>query len=621
MNYKKMLSLLLAVVMVFGTGIASFSTDVAANNWAKANIDRMVEKGIMPTYTDGSFKPNDNVSSVETLIIIYRSIKAAKLVNDNEIDALVAKYEAQLIALGLPKMLAPYGSDVYPALSYALEKKIVEMDEVKTFIAAGQLTTVRKVNASVFFAKALNQFKADNLNKIIVLTYNDEAMITLSARKYIYFLIENSILSSKGDTAGNFNPNSTLNRMVVAVMIDNFTTVVSKMTPVEVAPIETPKEEVKKEDVKETIPPLIVTERTVKGTVESVEDVYQTVVLTEDKTAYDLSHAVIFANEQQVGIEALAPGVAVELAIEKNYVTKVIVTPNYTVIKGQLNSISDWIGTTDPFKSTRISLANKTVDAKRAYAKTLVMLNGTKATLADLKPNTAITLYNVGSEIVRIQAYSDTFTSKAQLLTKIDTKAPAGVKLLLASGVVYETAILPEVVFVGGASGFEVNTLVNVTFKNGSITKVENIGKIETYSGKISEIYIKKSPEVTLVKGESLALAKNVVIINESGASNLTVYDLRLDQDVTLYTGINGVSKIEFGQKAVVVEGAVYKVTQLFTSTNLMIAMDEKSKPITIVMASTNTQKVDQFTVGDTIALEGKFLTEGIFEATKVIKK
>ncbi|MBQ9736922.1 MAG: S-layer homology domain-containing protein, partial [Clostridia bacterium] len=74
---KKLLSGILAVVLLFSTVAAATFSDVENDPtvaWAKPYITEMSEKGYIKGYEDGTFKPNNPISKTEALILLSRMI-------------------------------------------------------------------------------------------------------------------------------------------------------------------------------------------------------------------------------------------------------------------------------------------------------------------------------------------------------------------------------------------------------------------------------------------------------------------------------------------------------------------------------------------------------------------
>ncbi len=78
--YKKILSWLLTFIMVFsmfgGIGLEAFgqSFNDIESHWAKAEIEEWSEKGLINGYSNGTFKPNDNITRAEFITLVNNVI-------------------------------------------------------------------------------------------------------------------------------------------------------------------------------------------------------------------------------------------------------------------------------------------------------------------------------------------------------------------------------------------------------------------------------------------------------------------------------------------------------------------------------------------------------------------
>ncbi len=366
--FSQLMVLLLCAILVGNSGIALAATDVSSTHWANAQIQTMVSQNIQPLYADGSFKPESVVTNLETVVSVYRAVKVAGLLDNSKIAALSTKYDASLAALGLPRMLAPYGSDVYPALSYAIEYGILTLDEIKVFISGTTLTNVKKINAAVIVAKALNVYKQENLNKIILLSYKDAAEISLSAIKYVNLLIEHGIVSSKGDALGKFNPNATINRATLAIFINGLykaLTTGDNQTPSTgtegTSTTPTPTNPTTPTDNTSTDPGSIATSKIFSGLVKAVDD--STLSVTVHNTlgtqkTFVLDQAVITAAGNPASFNQITLDAQIELTLNGDIVTGAALERTFDRLEGTLALVSDYIGLEKNRRTIKTTLAN-----------------------------------------------------------------------------------------------------------------------------------------------------------------------------------------------------------------------------------------------------------------------
>ena len=53
---------------------ATYPTDIAGN-WAGAQINSLINQGVVTGYADGTFKPNNSISRAEFVVMINRAFK------------------------------------------------------------------------------------------------------------------------------------------------------------------------------------------------------------------------------------------------------------------------------------------------------------------------------------------------------------------------------------------------------------------------------------------------------------------------------------------------------------------------------------------------------------------
>lgn len=617
-SYRTMVLLLVAILLV-GSAFTAFASDVPANHWAKETIDAVVEANIMDLYEGARFMPSDSVTHVEAVVVIYRAALAAGFLNDVPIGTLTLSYEERLEGMGLPKMLAPYGGDVYPAMAYALENNIITMEEARTFVRDGQLTTINKVNAAVFVGRALNVYKNENLNRIIVLNYKDDFAIPLSARRYVFFLIENGILSPDGDSAGNFNPASTMNRTLMAVFAKGYYDVL--LTIEKAVETTTPP-------VEETPATDLVLSKIVSGSIVSVDDEKREIVVEtrpEEKIAFKLSHAAIYFEEEIVGWQVMTLDAPVRVHLENGMVTTVEVLKLPSVLEGTLSLIGERIQVSPSFRSIRFQALDTSFQHKRLYDDALITLNGKPVAITDLSVGDRVSVLYDDHTILRITAYSGDDEMRGILLKDLESAGRRSLKMITEKGFLFESDVPSSTILIGSQNGFDAQTIVKVKISNGMLMRMEHLGKAEQVSGKIKGIHIKESPELTLTIGtatRTFILSDQVRYLDELGQKSLEIYDLRLNQEVTVQTGIDGVIRVQIGAvKKPVKEDVTYTVTQIFTSANLMTVVDADGKVKTVVLSSSSEMDLSDYQVGQVLYIEGILLTQDLLEATKITVK
>ena len=616
---RKLMAMMICAVLLAGNVLTFAATDVDQSHWANAFVSNTVASNIMPLYSNGAFNPESVVTNLETITVIYRTAKASGLVSDSDVVQYVSKHEASLKGLGIPAMIAPYGSDAYPALAFALEKGILTLDEIKVFVSGTTLTNVKKVNAVVFVAKALNYYKQENLNKIILLSYKDAAEISLTAVKYVNLLIEHGIISSKGDAEGKFNPNAAINRATMSVLADGLYKSL-------MAGVNTPPNTTEGTTTDVTEPVIIEATKTVSGTVKSVDDGTQTVTLTTSTgkvETYSLIEAQITAAGQKASFNSIVLGTQMDLTVKNGVAISAVLDKIFTTVEGKFSLLTDYLGAAKVKRSLRTELPSGSYDYKSVYDDTIVTIDGMPSKASELQLNYRLIVYYDGFDAKRIVAFSDQYEFYGILDETIDLAAPGKISITQESGNVYMGTLNKSVLYLNASQGFKKGDIVKVTTAYGEVTKLEYLGQAKTVVGTINGIHIKKTPELSLIlssgKSESNPLASRVKILNENGESSLTIYDLRLDQEVTVSVGIGGITSIQLGRK-LVAEPTGIKVTvqQVVESSNILLVTDESNRMRTVTFPVGSAYKAIDYKAGNQLYIEGKAIADTLFEVINI---
>lgn len=183
-------------------------TDVPDSHWAEKDIEKMVSAGIMKGYGDGTFRPNEKVNKVQALVTIKRlmnpsseEIKKARGLYDN----ILSKYSLK--------------EEEKDAFAVALYKGIInEKMLANEFFANGVANDSKKLEVCLYLVRAMG-LEEQTKNRPATLIFNDTELIPKEARPYIDLLIEKKVLNDNGDDKGNFNPNQSLTRALMATLL------------------------------------------------------------------------------------------------------------------------------------------------------------------------------------------------------------------------------------------------------------------------------------------------------------------------------------------------------------------------------------------------------------------
>lgn len=210
----KILGLAIIFCMIFSSAIASADTisftDIEGS-WAKDNILKVAKAGIIKGGTDGKFRPKDNVTQLEAIIMLSRLYK----IDDNSKKKIVDKY-SDFVKNNVDSKY----SWAYNELPIAIALNVITEDALKALNDKNLLSEhATKEQVAVYLTKAMMlKDEADKIKgTIYTLPFKDTNEIGTKTRPYIYVMYNKKVLS--GDTEGNVNPNSKITREVFAKMV------------------------------------------------------------------------------------------------------------------------------------------------------------------------------------------------------------------------------------------------------------------------------------------------------------------------------------------------------------------------------------------------------------------
>lgn len=203
------INLVLAILLAPASLFAKSFKDVKETgntSWAYKYVDELSNKNILSGYEDGTFKPNNPVSFLETMQIIKTLLNPSeeelKLARDANMDIVnsngVLDWAKDAICFNLY-----HGTITEKTLTSARERGFLEN---KVF--------PNRNTIAVYFARAFAMEKSkDNSN----LNYKDIEKINPITLVYLPSLVNNEIFTSSGSD-GKFNGNLAIRRSEIAVI-------------------------------------------------------------------------------------------------------------------------------------------------------------------------------------------------------------------------------------------------------------------------------------------------------------------------------------------------------------------------------------------------------------------
>ncbi|MBR5640798.1 MAG: S-layer homology domain-containing protein [Firmicutes bacterium] len=204
---RKIITLIAALALLFASVVPAFAEGFSdlEGHWSQTFMEKLVEKGIMAGYTDGTIKPDKTVSAAEAFVMLanlYDLKDAAK-------EEIYKDYGDKVAEL----------SDVSWAnnqLAICMAAGIITESELKNITLSAEMP---KQNLAVYMIRAIQRTEdAAKLNEA-ELEYKDAADITSKCLGSVALLTEMGVVS--GDTEGNFTPKASVTRGVFATMLCN----------------------------------------------------------------------------------------------------------------------------------------------------------------------------------------------------------------------------------------------------------------------------------------------------------------------------------------------------------------------------------------------------------------
>jgi len=212
MNRKIGILLVVLMILSSASAFAANFTDVPNDHWASTYISDMQQKGIITGYSDGTFKPNVEVTKMASIKVIYEMLK-----NNDLLDSGILSDQRENYSLTMSRYNIPAWAQ--EAVTFALGEKIIVESELATFFNNDDtLAIASKGEVSIYLGKALQKaFDVEFGNTVYSFNFKDEITISFAMAPYIDLLVKNDIVS--GDEKDNFNTKNPITRSVLAKMI------------------------------------------------------------------------------------------------------------------------------------------------------------------------------------------------------------------------------------------------------------------------------------------------------------------------------------------------------------------------------------------------------------------
>ncbi|MGB4439965.1 MAG: S-layer homology domain-containing protein [Sedimentibacter sp.] len=546
LNKILLLTVVLSLLLTMTANAVAF-TDISTH-WAKSYIERVAANGLVSGYDNGTFKPDNNVTVLESLVMISRLYD----IDDDIKDEIIEKYEPALEDMSNTL----YNEWSFEYLSVIIELGVVSEQGIEDMFAKKTIfQDASREEIAVLLAKALMLEDEAISLKAYLLPFNDASQITESAKKYIYIMYKNDIL--KGDSEKNINPTDNITRAEISVLLDKAYDYIEEN---DVYP------EFDDYEVTTSLSGIIT--EVSSGKAESYiyvknDNEVESIVKINDDTNITL-------NSKDADFEDLDEDMLVNCKINKERVAVSLEADSSSeVVKGVIS----YVAYASPAKITIIDED----DDKQTFdvtSDTVVYIDGKKSEMKNLDEDDEVTLlleddkvYQINS-VSRLKYYDGTITAidYANYPIKVSIKTEEGIlKTFTFSSDVEVTRNDDESSFDQVRVGDE----VTVTAEYDEMIGINTIAAEAEMSGTIKEILIGTDNKIKIADEDGnvkqYTVSNNVIIT--IGNTNGSIYDLRLGYNVNINTS---------GDEIVTMETSQLQTAKSFTGKVVFINLDDK---------------------------------------------
>lgn len=390
MNFSKgfirSISLVLMILILIPAmpSYAKAFKDVPTSHWAYSYVDKMSNMGYIKGDPDGSYRPKDSLTYLETLSLISRLL----VISDTE------KTEVESFRSVAKKYgVAEWAQE---AVMKCLYKGIVSESELKLasdngMIKVGTKTVPSRLTISVYLAKAMGLEEIANKKPFVALSYKDLLKIDSKYHKILFTLIEAGVLDPNGTGNGNFEPIAKIQRDAMAKMMSTAYDYLQKSPQVPPTPIDT-------EVIKGTL--VNITPYGVNTHFITIKD-----RLSKDNAFLVDSSTTITLDNKPTNFSSLFVGQEVELSYQRGKNTAISIKS--TSVEEELNGFIKGV-----YTSTNKLVIEYTEDKTNKTAELTVdinadiILNGKAVYLKDLKVSDKVNVISKNNIVSEIEAIS-----------------------------------------------------------------------------------------------------------------------------------------------------------------------------------------------------------------------
>ncbi len=597
---KKLLGLLLAVSVACGSVSAFAAEDVTFTDisdakyaWAKPYIEEMARSGYIAGYEDDTYRPDNLVTKLETIVLFSRAMGSKQTANSEILDIALDEYADVIKSAKLN-----FGEE---EVAYMLYRGALTPEDVKLYLADGKASlAMSRQEAAAIITKAMCGDEAAKSELLIDMDYTDAKSINSDYAQYVYYVSENGIMNGMDD--GSFAPEANVLRSQIAAMlyrtVDNMNLYIETVLVPEIDTDNNNITILDDENSEIKIGYKDITKFFVDGEIVTDEDFINS---SRAMLTY-INNTLVFVDMYDRVIDETVKGIYQGTTTEDG-VTIVTFKPSSSssVVEYEAVSGVEVLDDKGGIVNFRNVVAGSYVEIE--------LTNNKIVKMTQLNKNSHI----AGAIVASIDIDDDLY-----IIISHDDEEYDGMKFLLSDDVVvYKNDDVQDL------SKIYKGDRVDITMEYGEVSKLKAYSNTTTYQGTISEISISSESFIKIKSGtDIITLSVSPDVSVKVNGETASLYDLRVGDSIKATAESDNILTIQT-TSASGTGNPVDGVIEVVNSSKGFIKVNDetifcKDTSTTIVTAAGETKAMKNLAVGQRVSIRGS-MQNGAYMATLIV--